>query len=188
MTFSYDDIVPTQVQDELMHWSEDIDKNEWKIGNRAVELIDENEHRFKKKDVCAAMSLYSKGIPEATIADYEYTSRHTPEGVRGEYMTLGRHHFKAVIPHAKNPTHFRAILNGWLSDESTTTESVKSLRAYLDPDKDNSLWIRVLKETRGKCKKLEVMNDAPLEVRRAARSFLLATEAVQDQQQSVKPG
>ena len=122
------------------------------------------------------------GKAPAAIRDYRYTSRHIPISIRHEFHMLGRHHWKALIPHAKTPEDLQwwgnQILE-WAEDYNGQIITVAALRAKLSASKNSHTrrWERPYDLA---CKNLEKMlkqkppEDAPLHLQLAAENFLKA--------------
>jgi len=96
----------------------------------------------------AAVATCAKCAPE-TIRDLEYVSRNTPRTIRREYHTLGRHHFKALVPFCHSVEEWRKTIEEWHSSSEPVPISVASLRAYLHSQNgDPPAWKSRLRRAR----------------------------------------
>lgn len=85
------------------------DMSAWELGDLTVWLMEQvrvgdkyidphTEEEISTYQIYAEIGKHARKAPES-IRDYAYTSRNVPLSVRQAYPMLGRHHFKALIPH-----------------------------------------------------------------------------------------
>ncbi len=172
---SSNDLIPDEVQHRLMAWAEQLEQNEWKIGDVACELVDERPPGVSPILVRAAIGQFTR-LASETVRDLERCSRYVPQKVRRRYDQLGRHHFRACIPHCKTAKDYADTLDAWMADQGTQSLSVRSLRAYLHKrDGSPPAWIARLRRIRELCEALVEDDGTPPALRQAASVFLEAT-------------
>ena len=172
------------------------DVTAWEIGDLTewlfqllTRVIDDKEVLVdpQTEEVIGAGVLYATvakhaGKAPAAIRDYRYTSRHIPIGVRQDYHMLGRHHWKALIPHAKTTEDLRwwgnQILE-WADDYGGAIITVAALRHKLSARTNSKerRWERpyhLACSNLGKMLKQKDEEAAPLFIQLAAENFLKA--------------
>ena len=158
---SYSQIIPDNLQSILIQLGDEIEGREWTIGDLAVELTAELPN--PAHEVYSAMAFFLKSEAR-TVEDMAYTARNVPHEIRGWYDQLGRHHFRAVIPHAKSDLGlWLSYLECWLSE--TDTSSVASLRQFLNGSPTERIWQERLRYACSALRRLAYDKRAPAEVR-----------------------
>jgi len=151
------------------------------IDDKEVLIDPQTEEPIKSSVLYNAVGKHAGKAP-AAIRDYRYTSRHVPISIRHEYHMLGRHHWKALIPHAKTVEDLQwwgnQILE-WADDYGGQIITVAALRAKLSEKKNKHVrkWERpyelATKHLQNMLKK-QPPEDAPLHIQLAAENFLRA--------------
>lgn len=95
----YSEIVPKNLQEELIQIGDDITRNTFRIGDIVV-IVSEyailNEMRCSKSDVYRAVGSFI-GKASGTVRGYEALARFYPESVRKEYEILSSSHFRKAM-------------------------------------------------------------------------------------------
>ncbi len=92
---SYNSIIPTHLQEELIQIGEDITQHTFRIGDIIIAVIDfveANHIPCSKRDVWRAVGSYI-GKAAATVQGYEALARFYPKSVRKHYPELSASHF-----------------------------------------------------------------------------------------------
>jgi len=168
------------------------DLSAWEIGDltewifQRVRLPDgtlinpETEEQLQSHDLYAAIGKHAGKSPHA-VRDYHYTSSRIPRELRNDYHMLGRHHWKALIPHARSEHELKEwaekILE-WADDYGGAIISVAALRLKL-ASKDNGgekRWARAYRLARLHCERILKQKDVPHIVTAAVEQFLKTPE------------
>jgi hypothetical protein len=192
----YDLIFSDEVEARLQQLGYQNDITAWEIGDlteyvfhlcsRVMDdkevLIDpQTEEPIKSSVLYNAVGKHAGKAP-AAIRDYRYTSRNVPISIRHEYHMLGRHHWKALIPHAKTVEDLQwwgnQILE-WAEDYNGQIISVAALRMKLAAKEDGGerAWAKTYRLARKHCDKLISYKDEeapPPHLKDAAEHFLNA--------------
>jgi len=171
----YAEIVPGDDQDALIQLAESIDQSEWAIGRYVSERYDQLKDRFTRWQICLAVAYWTKQEPN-TIRDWEYCARYVPQEVIDEFPSLGRSHFRLLIPYCEGAGDYVDLLNAWMTDPATQTHSVRSLARFLTQNKRSSPgWYDRFLRVRSSMSKLKDDKAASPRVRLAAKRFLSDT-------------
>lgn len=89
------DIVPQDMQNQLMYWRDIFRAGQFFIGDCAAQLIEENAtagHRYTQEQICKAIGYWC-GRSARTVRYYYETAVFFPQEAREEYDTLPFSHF-----------------------------------------------------------------------------------------------
>lgn len=95
----YSEIIPKNLQDELIQIGEDITRNTFRIGDIVVivsEYVALNNIECSKSDVYRAIGSFI-GKASGTVRGYETLARFYPESVRNKYEVLSSSHFRKAM-------------------------------------------------------------------------------------------
>ena len=176
--------LPDEITARLAQLGYQNDSSAWEIGDLAVWIfnyctIDNQLINPVTEEPMKAYALYNTIGKSAvksphSIRDFHYTSKHIPISVREKYHILGRHHWKALIPHCGDTVreleNMADIVLSWSQDDLI---SVADLRLRLaGQDGGPAKWEGRLKRVTNTCKRLAQDEQAPSFVRRAADLFV----------------
>lgn len=174
------DLVPVEFQHLLMDFAEQGDRSAWGIGDIALTLVEELPG-VEKQEIYKAVGLFSNRVP-ATVRDYCYVSKSVPVRIRNEYDMLGRHHFKALIPHVEDG-NWAALCDtvlSWADDYGGQVPPVWVVREKLAGNED-PMWLRRLSRARASAAKIADDEEAPFDVRGYSNEYVRNTEAYDGQ-------
>lgn len=95
----YSDIIPKNLQDELIQIGEDITRNTFRIGDIVViagEYAALNEIQCSKNDIYRAVGSFI-GKASGTVRGYEALAKFYPVSVRKKYEILSSSHFRKAM-------------------------------------------------------------------------------------------
>lgn len=180
------DFIPDKLKHEFNHLGQQRDDNAWTIGDRALSLeremtviIDGEEALINRntEELMTRGAFYSGVAAEVrcvaqTVRDYMYVSRNVSKATRHRYDMLGRHHHKAIVPHAKGVQKVhKALCEEWLEkadDYGGNIGPVWALRLWLgEKDGAPAWWEGALKRLRKLAARIAEDEEAPAKVRNA---------------------
>ena len=180
MSLSANQLIPDDLQAELQSAGDEADAGVWRIGDIVVELESEMPG-VPRYLLWQAAGQFCNREPY-TVKDYAYTSRHVPRDVRSAYSMLGRHHFKAMIPHVDTHGGWDALIGhvlAWSDDYGGMITPVHVVRARLNGHEDRRpRWLVYALRVRVLAGRLVDEADTPPLVRAACRALLAAMEGV----------
>ena len=178
-----------KIEDKLAELGEQNDWTAWEIGDVTEYIFQycsvngflinpQTEEEIAPGEIYRCVAQHARKSPQA-IRDYRYTSRNVPNSVREKYP-LGRHHFKALIPHVNTVGEMKAMCERvleWSDDYGGQVISVAALRLRLAAGGNGELatWAKRYKRIRKLCKLLQNDETAPTYLRQAAERFRRAS-------------
>ena len=175
--------LPDEITARLAQLGYQNDSSAWEIGDLAVWIFDYctidnqlinpvTEEPMKAYALYDAIGKSAVKSPHS-IRDFHYTSKHIPISVREKYHVLGRHHFKALIPHCttiRELENMADIVMSWSQDDLI---SVADLRSRLTgQDGGPAKWEKWAKTATNACRKLAEHDSTPDFLRGAAKRFM----------------
>ena len=178
-----------EVEARLAQIGAQADMSAWELGDLTVWICEQvrigdkyidphTEEELTVQQIYIEIGKHAKKAPHS-IRDYAYTSRNVPLSVRQAYPQLGRHHFKALVPHYSTLDELYAWCDKimlWADDYAGVVIPVHALRNKL---KDNGNgppeWQRRFKRLLKLAQKIHEDELAPAFVRQIA-SKVLKTE------------
>ena len=184
-----------EIENRLQHLGYQNDVTAWEIGDLTeyifrVMTTPEGQlvNPFSEEEVSAGevyntIAKYASKSPHA-IRDYRYTSATVPQHLREDYHMLGRHHWKALIPHSDDESGLRWWANKileWADDYNGQIITVAALRHKLDAraNGETHKWERPHRLSRQHAERLlkyEGEDEPPAYIQLAARNYLEASE------------
>jgi len=151
-------------------------------GGTKIILVDpETEEPTTIHEICLECGKAdAANLAPETIADYRSTARYVSRRIEKEFHMFGRHHWKAIVAHAKTDAEQRVLCNkilSWMDDYGGTMISVAALRIRLAAGNNGNRtrWAKEYKRACRACEKLKADDDAPAFIRSIAEKFLRAS-------------
>jgi hypothetical protein len=175
-----------EVEARLAQVGAQADMSAWELGDLAVWITEQvrvgdkyidpaTEEELTAYQIYKEIGKHARKAPES-IRDYAYTSRNVPMSVRQAYPQLGRHHFKALIPHYSTLDELYAWCDKimlWADDYAGVVIPVHALRNKLQENGNGApAWQKRFKRLLSIAKRLADDEGAPAFVRQIANRVL----------------
>ena len=178
-----------EIENKLAELGDKNDWTAWEIGD-VTEFIfqhcsvngslinPQTEESITPGAIYSCVAQHTKKSPQA-IRDYRYTSRHVSASLRRDYHMLGRHHWKALVPHYDTVGDARKLVQivlSWSDDYNGELISVAALRHRLSGDNgETPTWTKRYKRARKLLRLLAEDDKCPYYLRQAAEAFRRAS-------------
>lgn len=92
----YNDLIPTDLQDELIIIRDQDSSNSWRVADIVSEVIQfnvQNEHEFVMQDIYAAVAMFA-GRSSRTVREYHHIGKFFAPELREQFGVLAFDHFR----------------------------------------------------------------------------------------------